>query len=281
MSARSITIVGVLVGLGLSSCGGTSKADFAQRADPVCSVANGELSAVAQPANLKQLGQSSAKVAAATDKQVKALRQLDQPEKDRGHLDNVLAAMDGTVAAARKVETAVAGDDGRTVEAGVAELRQATTNADDGARNYGLTQCGKGGRDAATNIADATTSLLKQQLITKADAICKDADRKLEAMPEPKNLGEAVRSLDQLLAVVEKAIADLKTLHVPQPDKAAYDEFLTASDQQAGVVRDLRAAVAANDTSRTNQVTDALDSAGAEGARKAAAVGLKDCTFEE
>ncbi|MDQ3570572.1 MAG: hypothetical protein M3396_08125 [Actinomycetota bacterium] len=281
MSARLITITGALVALGLSSCGGTSKADYAKRADPVCSATNGELSAVAKPANLKQLGESSAKVAAATDKQVKALRQLDQPKEDRRDLDNVLASMDGTVAAAKKVETAAAGDDGRTVEAGVAELRQATTKADDAARNYGLTQCGRGGRDAATSLADGSIPALKQQLLTKADAICKDARPKIEAVPKPKNPAEAVRWLDQLLAVFEKAAADLKALHVPQADKAAYDEYLTAADQQTSAVRDLRAAVAANDKTRVNQVSGALESAAAESARKAAAVGLKDCAFEE
>jgi hypothetical protein len=265
----------------LVSCGGTSKADFAQDADPVCSKANSELATVTRPANFKQLGEMAGKVAASTDTQVKALRDLDQPKKDKGDLSAILGAMDGTVSAARKMESGVAGDDGRAVEAATGELRQAATKADDGARAYGLAQCGKGGRDAVTNIADATNPLLKQQLINKADAICKDASRKIEGLPEPTNPRALSRFLDQVLPVVEKVGTDLKALHVPQSDKAAFDELLTLNDRETDLGRDFRAAAASNDLPRLQQLGEALDRASQESTRKAAAFGLKECALEE
>ena len=282
MSGRSIVVIGFVLGFGLSSCGGTSKADFAKQADPVCSTANSELAAVTKPATVKQLGEASGKVAASTDKQVKALRTLDQPKDDKSDLDAVLVAMDGTVNAARKMESGVGADDGRAVEAAAAELRQAATKADDGARAYGLAQCGKGGRDAATNIADASNPLLKQQLITKADAICKEASRKLEALPQtPDSPQGFVRSVSASLPIVEKAITDLKALHVPQSDKPAYDEFLTANDREVGLARDLREAASSSNGTRLLQMAEALDSAGLESSKKATAFGLKECAFDE
>lgn len=283
MSARwSTVIVGAVLSVGLVACGGTSKADFAKKAEPVCSTTNSELAAVTKPANLKQLGEVSAKVAAATDKQVKALRGLDQPKDDKTELEAVLVAMEGTVAAAKKAESGVGADDGRAVEAAVGELRQSATRADDGARAYGLAQCGKGGRDAATNIAEASNPLLKQQLITKADAICKEAGRKLEALPEtPETPQGLVRSVNAGLPIIEKAVAELKALHVPQPDKATYDEFLTANDREIDLARDLREAATSRNGTRLLEVANALESASADSSRKAIAFGLKECAFDE
>ena len=282
MSARwSKVIVGVGLTLAGVSCGGTSKADFAREADPVCSKANGELATVTKPANLKQLGEMSTKVATATETQVKALRDLDRPEKDEEDLEAVLGAMDGTVAASRKLASGVSADDGRAVEAAAGELRQAAVKADDGARAYGLGQCGKGGRDAATSLTDAANPLLKQQLITKADAICKEASRKLEAMPETPDTPQGlVRSVNQSLPIVEKAVLDLKALHAPQPDKPAYDEFLSSNDREVDLARDLRDAGTAN-SSRLIDLAGALEDASLESSKKATAFGLKDCAFDE
>ncbi len=51
------------------------------------------------------------------------------------------------------------------------------------------------------------------------------------------------------LPIIEKAVAELKALHVPQPDKATYDEFLTANDRK--LARDpRRAATSRNGTPR-------------------------------
>jgi hypothetical protein len=278
----STVVVGSVLSLGLVACGGTSKADFAKNADPVCATANSELATVTKPTTFKQLGEMSGKVAAATDKQVQALRGLDQPKDGKSELVAVLTAMEGTTAAAKKVEAGVTADDGRVVEAGAGELRQAAANADDGARSYGLTQCGKGGRDAATNIADTSNPLLKQQLITKAEAICKEASGKLDKLPErPDTPQGLVRSVNEGLPIVEKAVLDLKALHAPASDKATYDEFLTSNDRVVDLARDLRDAATAANASRLLDLAGALENASLEISRKATAFGLKECAFEE
>jgi len=278
VSARFIVITGVVATLALSACGGTSKADFAKQADPVCSTANGELGTVTKPANYQQLGEMSSKVSASVDKQVTALRELDQPKDDKSDLETVLGAMDATVVAARKVASGVTTDDGKAVEDGAGELRQAAIKADDGARAYGLLQCGKGARDAATNLADGANPLLKQRLLTKADAICKDVGAKLDALPEtPDSRQGLIRSINEGLPILEKAFTDLKALHAAQPDKPTYDEFLTANDRLVDAARDLRAAAQANDPTRAKAADAAATAANEESDRKATAIGLKEC----
>lgn len=90
-----------------------------------------------------------------------------------------------------------------------------------------------------------------------------------------------VRSVNQGLPIIEKAISDLKALPAPAPDKPSYDDFLTSNDREVDLARDLRDAASTANGSRVLDLAGALDSASIESSKKATAFGLKDCAFDQ
>ena len=277
MVARVLATLGVIVLLGLgTACGGPSKVDFARKANAICASANSELAGVTAPGDFKQLGETGRRVAAATEKQVKGIRQLDHPQDDKDRLEATVAAMDQTVAAARRVETGASAEDGKTVEPAVSEVNQAAAKVDDGARAYGL-ECGKPARDAAVAMGQSSPAILKQKLLAEARRICADAERRSETLSD----AESLDAFDQLVAFIEKFVADMKALHVPQGQQVAYGEYLAALDKVVAVLKDGRAAVTAADLNRLRQFERQADAVGAELERKANAAGLpRECRLE-
>lgn len=275
-------VVVALVATGVAcGLGGPSKQDYAEKAEPVCRTANGELSGVARPTSLQQVGDAAGKVAQSTDKQLQALDKLDKPKEDKAALDNALRAMGATSSSARTVQSTVGGSDLGAVESGLEDMRKNSDEADQASRDYGLAQCGKGAKDVSTSVTDASRDVLKGELIAKADAVCAEMNRKIDAVPEPKSAAAVVPSLDRILSFAEKGQAEMRALSVPRSQQLAWNEILAANDQILAKFRELRAAVAAMDRTKFERVTDELDQVGLEQQKKAAAFGLKKCGFEE
>lgn len=276
---RALAAVGVLIALTVSpGCArGPSKEDFAKEADPVCRTGNAELEGVTRPVDLKQVGEVAGKVHASTQKQVVALRKLDQPSEEEATLKGTLAGMDTTRDAAKKIQDAAAGGDTRTVESGIGELRQAADNTDASAREYGLTQCGVRAKEVSSELDQASKEVLKKEFIAKADALCADTNRKLEAIPEPRDFKGAVRLLDESLALTDKLTADIKALHVPQAEQQAFNDVLGSQEKLIAKARELREAAAANDETRAERLAEELDPLESEANKKADAFGFKDC----
>ncbi len=279
LSARALAAIGVGVVL-ITSTGcarGPSKEEFVQSADPVCRTANSELAGITRPVELKQLGEVAGKVHGATAKQVDGLRKLDQPDDDKKVLTTALGAMESTRDAAKRVQDGAVAGDTRTVETAVGDLRRSSEQADASAREYGLTQCGVGAKDASKEVDEAAKDVLKKEFIAKADALCADAERKAEALPEPRDLKGVVRLLDEGLALQEKLVADIKALHVPQVHQAAWNDVVAAQEKVLAKGRELREAAAANDQTRAERIAEEVDPLEAEASKKADAFGFKDC----
>lgn len=275
-------VVVALVSAGVAcGLGGPSKQDYAEKADPVCRTANGELSGVARPTSLQQVGDAAGKVAQSTDKQLQALDKLDKPKEDKAALDNALRAMRATSSSARQVQSNVGGSDLGAVESSLEDMRKNSDEADQAARDFGLAQCGKGAKDVSTSVTDASRDVLKGELIAKADAVCAEMNRKIDGVPEPKNHASAVASLDQVLSFVEKGQAEMRALSVPRTQQSAWNEILAANDQIVAKLRELKAAAKANDGTKAERLSDELDEVALEQAKKATAFGLKKCGLDE
>lgn len=276
--ARTVFLVVAVLAAGTAcGAGGPSREDFANQANPVCATSNAELSGIVRPTDLKQLGEVSGKVADSTDKQAAALDKLAKPKGGSKALTDSIASMRAVAASGQKVRTAAGSGDTRTVEPEVETLRAEATKADEAARSYGLAECGKGARDAAATIADAAKPILKQEFIAKADALCADLNRKIDAIPEPETPREVVKALDDSLALYDKLVADFKTLHVPAAEQAAWNDILAANDKVAGLLREGRGAIAAEDETRAERLFEEVGTATADANKKADAFGFKDC----
>ena len=127
-------------------------------------------------------------------------------------------------------------------------------------------------------MASATPVVLKEELITKADRICARAQTDLGNITgsEDQSLPGLVRTLDTGIPLIERAVADIRALYVPEPDRAAFGDILNGFDRQLQYLRDARAAAAAGNRSRAmdalNRETDAEDSVNTKDA-----FGMKDC----
>ena len=86
-----------------------------------------------------------------------------------------------------------------------------------------------------------------------------------------------MRILDETLAAIEKAVADIRALHIPQADQPAWNEVGTAFDKLVAKLREVREAANAGDQTRTEQLAEELDPLGTEANTKADAFGFKDC----
>jgi hypothetical protein len=277
MRIRVVLVGASLIATAACGGGGPSKEAFAEKANPPCGTANTELAGVTKPADFRQLGDVAGKVAGSTDKQVKALTDLEQPDDDKPQLERMLTSMRATSSSARAVEAGVQRGDLRAAEKGVSDLKLASEQADDTARSYGLTDCGKGARAASALMTEASNDVLKREVIAKADGFCKDANRRLDELTEPEDLEELVKFLDQSLAVADKLVADLRGIAVPDSLKAAYDDVMASNDRLVALIRDARAAAQAGNERRAGQLFDQLDTATTEANKKADAFGFKDC----
>ena len=275
------TLVALLAGalFATAACGGggPSKEEFAEKANPPCQTANTELAGVTKPADFRQLGEVAGKVAGSTDKQMNALDDLDAPEDDKAELDRMLTSMRATTSSARAVEGGVQRGDLRAAEKGVNDLKLASEQADDAARTYGLTECGKGARTVSALMSEASGDAFKREVITKADGLCKEANTKLDAFTEPETPAELAKFIDDTTAIATKLFADLRAVPVPEIHRAAYDDFVAAHDRLVPMFKDAAAAAKAGNERRAEQLFEQIDTATAEANKKADAFGLKDC----
>ena len=270
-------LAGALLATAACGGGGPSKEEFAEKANPPCQTANTELAGVTKPADFRQLGEVAGKVAASNDKQLKTLEGLDEPDDNKPELERMLGSMRSTTSSARAVEGGVQRGDLRAAEKAVNDLKLASEQADDAARTYGLTECGKGARAASALMSEASGDAFKREVITKADGLCKEANTKLEAFSEPETAAEFAKFIDDTTAIATKLFADLRAVPVAEVHRAAYEDFIAAQDRLVPLFKDASAAAKAGNQRRAEQLFEQIDTATTEANKKADAFGLKDC----
>lgn len=95
-----------------------------------------------------------------------------------------------------------------------------------------LTGCG----DAKTSGAAAGSSsappikterLTKSELISRADAICKDMQEQIKAVPPPENIAGLADALAKQIEISQPAIKQLLTLNPPADIADTYDSWTT------------------------------------------------------
>jgi hypothetical protein len=69
-------------------------------------------------------------------------------------------------------------------------------------------------------------TLSKSEVIERADRICGDLDKQLEAVERPDNLAELGRYIDRVQGIARPGQRRLRALKVSGRDKAAYDAYL-------------------------------------------------------
>jgi hypothetical protein len=112
-----------------------------------------------------------------------------------------------------------------------------------------LTGCGGGDDSPKSDPSPTQAAFGKAAYLARAEALCTEANEKIDAQPEPQTLQQLVPSFQETLQIADDYTTKLEQLAVAQPDKAKLDTiFLTPLRGQVTALRnyipDVEAAVA-------------------------------------
>jgi hypothetical protein len=113
--------------------------------------------------------------------------------------------------------------------------------------------------------------------VTRADAVCSAYQAKVVLLTNPASYDDVVAYADRTLPLYAAALDRLKALKPPASDESAVRTWLRADRKVAAAIRQLRDAAMRHDPAATNDASAAMQAAGLDGTRAAAALGLKSC----
>jgi hypothetical protein len=119
--------------------------------------------------------------------------------------------------------------------------------------------------------------LTKEQFAAKADALCAAYNKHVNAVPTPKSDAEAMASLEKLLPLNRKLVADVKALKPPASEEATVKRVVTLGEEQAVRIDDLIAAVKAKNKTKLNTIIKAGDANAKESKALFKQLGLTEC----
>jgi hypothetical protein len=257
---------------------GPSKPEYVEKADPICKTSNGKLGTVAAPTDLTQLRDASAKLAADSTDTAKSLKRLELPRGDDAKVASEITKLiqdSGTKAQA--LSDAAGKEDLAGAEKAAAEINAAFKSADEKARAFGMAECGKAGATAAQTISMASSNVLKQTVITRADALCAKVNDEVEKLPEANTAKQGLEGLDKLISLHDKLIADLKALPVSGADKPAFDEVVSDIQKIRDQHAHLKDAALSGSEKKMEDVFTEWTKVSDAGAVRAENFGFKDC----
>jgi hypothetical protein len=118
--------------------------------------------------------------------------------------------------------------------------------------------------------------LSKEEYIAQADAICKEANQKIDALGEP-----TLENFDQYIADAEKIardqLAKLRSLSPPAEDETTLSHAYDLIEQQIDLALEGSEALKNQDQTKFQQVSSEIDKLNAEADQIAQDYGLQEC----
>lgn len=254
----AVVAVAVLLGGGVGvfmatqGVGLPSDKRFIAKADAVCSPANGPVLSVAKPTSYPELASAVATVATATDGQLAELRKMKLPGgAARGKATAAIDAMASTSQAAHSLGNAAGKKDDAATATATRLVSTQFGDATAKARAFGFKACVTGMQPGVDNLVGGSKALVKTGFVAKADNVCREGSRNIDAIPEPRaDIRALARALDQVLLVATKMESDLNALPVPPGDETVVADMLAAQDKVLAKEAEMRDAAAGGDGSR-------------------------------
>jgi hypothetical protein len=114
--------------------------------------------------------------------------------------------------------------------------------------------CGGGGGGGGDRLSAA-------EYREQADAICKQADEDLRALPQPKSAAELNDFVDKVEPIVNGAVDDLDDLNPPEDLEQAHDRWVNQNRDVLNALDDLRNASATTIRQRATEFANLSDRA--------------------
>jgi len=275
----SLIIPAVALAAALTACGdsGPSKSAFTTKADGSCATGNSAISSAAKPTNAPQVATSAGTAVSTIDGQVAALRAMKMPGgKDKTQIVAIINAIGEVSAPTKALQDAAGRNDNPAMTTAAVDLQAKADAAATSAQAYGLTQCGTGLKPAVANLFEGTKSVVKAGYVTKAETLCRDAFKKIDAVASPGNSLAAVgRYFDAIAVISVKLAGDLKAVAAPPGDGATVTDLVGTLESFNAKIKE--AAAKANNARLFGGLTDELDVANTALNAKFDAYGLKTC----
>lgn len=135
-----------------------------------------------------------------------------------------------------------------------------------------ISGCGGGSNGAA---------LGKKDYISKADAICREIDKKINAIPNPQKVEDVAGFVDKTTPLVDDAMARLKKLEAGNDIKAGADQLVSGLEAQRAVIDDLRAAAVKKDVKAIQKASAKGSKLSKQLATQAKQTGFKSCGIDD
>ena len=112
---------------------------------------------------------------------------------------------------------------------------------------------------------------------SSADSICKQYNKKINAVPRPTSTAGLSGYIVQVTPLFHQAIAKLKAVKPPSDKKAAYDRYVTALNREATTLDQAGGIAKTNTRQAIGLLLTAQQQLSSEEKSQAKAAGLKTC----
>ena len=133
----------------------------------------------------------------------------------------------------------------------------------------GLSACGGSGGSG--------DQLSKSELVSKADAICKDVSAKLDKVPSPKTSADLTDYGNKASSIIKDGANKLDDLNPGSDTQKDFDQFVSAAKKQADLAGQLADAAKSSDQGKIRTILTDARKSDATGKAAAQKVGLKEC----
>jgi hypothetical protein len=264
-----------------AGCGGGNGDDArAERADAICARANVALSELARPESLEQLLRYVEDASEIVEQRRRDLAALDAPG-DEDEWKAFVEANDRAISALVDLREATV--TGRGGEDAIRAFEAAEADARRLADELGLRQCAseppqpveeeEEPEEEPGTAADESKSTWAEQ----ADAICGEAQGRIDALPQATDPLSAAAQLSQVSAIVKEEVADLRELDPPPGQEARVRRFLSQLGRGANSLDRLVQAMGENDEDAVDRFIEEGEKAANAAQREADALGLTVC----
>ena len=133
------------------------------------------------------------------------------------------------------------------------------------------------GNDDGGDGAAESQRLTKEEYIAQADAICKEANDRIAALPEPQSTDELAVLGQQVLDIGQEELDRLRALQPPAADEATVNGAYDLIEQQLGVAADLVNAAGDGELGQVQELLDQGEQLNDQADQIARDYGLEEC----
>jgi hypothetical protein len=122
--------------------------------------------------------------------------------------------------------------------------------------------------------------LTKEELASRADAICGKYEAKLDALAEPQSIEEVASLAEKAKPIVADGVDELEQLEPPEELEDDYDRWIELNRDSLEAIDDLKQAAADGDEARVQQVVQDANAQEKEADALARQIGLDECAMD-